>query len=150
MLKMDQVHVLRHQVLNEGRSIRRVARELGVSRNTVAKYLEQTPVRRHGRPRGRPVWEAVQPRLEELIAEWEPRTTGKQRITAMLLHRQLRAEGYQVGRTLVGDYWRERRRQRAEVYVLAAIARAKHRSISSRWWWKSAANGAKPGSSCCG
>ena len=36
MLKMDQVHVLRHQVLNEGRSIRRVARELGISRNTVA------------------------------------------------------------------------------------------------------------------
>jgi transposase len=59
----------------------------------------------------------VQPRLEELIAEWEPRTTGKQRITAMRLHRQLRTEGHQVGRTLVGDYWRERRRQRAEVYV---------------------------------
>ena len=56
MLKMDQVHVLRHQVLNEGRSIRRVARELGISRNTVAKYLEQSePVRRRGRPRGRPV-----------------------------------------------------------------------------------------------
>jgi len=87
--------VLRHQVLNEGRSIRRVARELGISRNTVAKYLEQSePVRRRGRPRGRPVWEAVQPRLEELVAQWEPRTTGKQRITAMLLHRQLRAEGY--------------------------------------------------------
>jgi len=118
MLKMDQVHVLRHQVLNEGRSIRRVARELGVSRNTVVKYLEQSePERRRGRPRGRPVWAAVQPRLEELVAQWEPRTTGKQRITAMLLHRQLRAEGYQVGRTLVGDYWRERRRRRAEVYV---------------------------------
>jgi DNA-binding transcriptional MocR family regulator len=57
---MDQMHVLRHQVLNEGRSIRRVARELGISRNTVAKYLEQSePVRRRGRPRGRPVWEAV-------------------------------------------------------------------------------------------
>lgn len=71
MLKMDQVHVLRHQVLNEGRSFRRVARELGISRNTVAKYLEQSePVRQRGRPRGRPVWEAVQPRLEELIAEW--------------------------------------------------------------------------------
>ena len=118
MLKMDQVHVLRHKVLNEGRSIRRVARELGLSRNTVAKYLEQPePVRSSRRQRERPVWEAVQPRLEELIAEWEPRTTGKQRITAMRLHRQLKAEGYQVGRTLVGDYWRERRRQRAEVYV---------------------------------
>jgi transposase len=35
----------------------------------------------------------------------------------MLLHRQLKAEGYQVGKTLVCDYWRDRRRQRAEVYV---------------------------------
>ena len=118
MLKMDQVHVLRHKVLNEGQSIRRVARELGLSRNTVAKYLDQPePIRSSRQARARPVWEAVQPRLEELIAEWEPRTTAKQRLTAMRLHRQLRAEGYQVGRTLVGDYWRERRRQRAEVYV---------------------------------
>ncbi|MHB8381417.1 MAG: IS21 family transposase [Candidatus Binataceae bacterium] len=118
MLKMDQVHVVRHKVLNESQSVRRVARELGISRNTVAKYLEQSePVRKRGRPRGRPVWEAVKPRLEELVVEWEPRTTGKQRITAMLLHRQLRAEGYQVGRTLVGDYWRERRRRRAEGYI---------------------------------
>jgi transposase-like protein len=115
---MDQVHVVRHKVLNEGQSIRRVAREFGLSRNTVSKYLEQSePVRRQGRPRRRPVWEAVQPRLEELLAEWEPRTTGKQRITAMRLYRQLRVEGYGVGRTLVDDYWRERRRQRAEVYV---------------------------------
>jgi len=41
MLKMDQVHVLRHKVLSEGQSIRRVVRELGLSRNTVAKYLDQ-------------------------------------------------------------------------------------------------------------
>ncbi len=118
MLKMDQVHVLRHKVLKEGQSIRRVARELGLSRNTVAKYLDQPePIRSFRQPRERPVWEAVKPRLEKLVAEWEPRTTGKQRITAMRLHRQLRAEGHRVGRTLVGDYWRERRRQRAEVYV---------------------------------
>lgn len=152
MLKMDQVHVLRHKVLKEGRSIRRVARELGLSRNTVAKYLERPePVRSSRRQRERPVWEAVQPRLEELIAEWEPRTTGKQRITAMRLHRQLKAEGYRVGRTLVGDYWRERRHGNGPRYTCHwLIARAKRRSISSRWWWKSAANGAKPGSSCCG
>jgi transposase len=118
MLKMDQVHVLRHKVLKDGQSIRRVARELGLSRNTVTKYLDQPePVRSSRRRRERPVWEAVKPRLEELIAEWEPRTTAKQRITAMRLHRQLLLEGYRVGRTLVGDYWRERRRQRAEVYV---------------------------------
>src|SRR5271170_7202907 len=111
MLKMDQVHVLRHKVLNEGQSIRQVARELGLSRNTVAKYLDRPePIRSSRQARERPVWEAVQPRLEELVAEWEPRTTAKQRLTAMRLHRQLRAEGYQVGRTLVGDYWRERRK----------------------------------------
>ena len=117
MLKMDQVHVLRHKVLKEGQSIRRVARELGLSRNTVTKYLGLPEPVRSSRHRGRPVLEAVTPRLEELIAEWEPRTTAKQRITAMRLHRQLVCEGYRVGRTLVGDYWRERRRQRAEVYV---------------------------------
>jgi DNA-binding NarL/FixJ family response regulator len=38
MLRMDQVHVIRHKVLCEGASIRQVARELGLSRNTVSKY----------------------------------------------------------------------------------------------------------------
>jgi transposase len=147
MLKMDQVHVLRHKVLKEGQSIRRVARELGLSRNTVTKYLDQPePPRSPRRQRERPVWEAVQPRLEELIAEWEPRTTAKQRITAM----QLRAEGCRVGRTLVGDYWRERRRQRAEVYVPLINRPGEAQIDFFEEWWKSAANGAKPGSSCCG
>ena len=38
---MDQVHVVRHKVLVEGLSARRVAREMGVSRNTVKRYLSQ-------------------------------------------------------------------------------------------------------------
>lgn len=39
MLRMDQVHVIRHKVLVEGHSERSVARELRISRNTVRKYL---------------------------------------------------------------------------------------------------------------
>ncbi len=43
---MQQVHVIRHKVTEEEKSIREVAREMGVSRNTVRKYLrESEPIR---------------------------------------------------------------------------------------------------------
>ena len=53
MLRMDQVHVVRHKVLVEGRSQRAVARELGLSRMTVGKYMAQAaPMRKaEARPR---------------------------------------------------------------------------------------------------
>jgi transposase len=118
MLRVEEVHVLRHKVLVEGRSRRQVARELGISRNTVRRYLTLAePVRRERAPRPRPVFERVQPRLDELIAQWSERTTLKQRLTATRLHRQLREEGYAVGVTLVRDHLREWRRRQAEVYV---------------------------------
>src|ERR1700739_452404 len=117
MLRMDQVHVIRHKVLVEGQSIRRVARELGISRNTVDKYLRQSePVHTH-RVRSRPVWDQVKPRLDELLAEWEPRTTAKQRLTGTLIQRPLATEGSAVGTTLVRQYLHELRRQRREVYI---------------------------------
>ena len=115
---MDQVHVIRHKVLVEHQSVRRVARELGVSRNTVRKYLrESEPRRRQGVARPQPVREVVGKRLDELLREWTGRTTAKQRLTATRLHRQLVAEGYQVGETTVRRFVREKRRQAAEVYV---------------------------------
>ena len=117
MLRMAQVHVIRHKVLVEGLSIRRVAREMGVSRNTVSKYLEKAePVRREGRRR-KPVLERVAPRIDELLVEWSGRTTPKQRITGTRIHRQLREEGYDVGPTTVRTYLWEKRRQAAEVYI---------------------------------
>ncbi len=118
MLRVSQVHVIRHKFFVEGVKIRRIARELGVSRNTVRKYLEESePVRKSVKQRGRPVFEKVEPRLAALVEEWTPRTTRKQRITAARLHEQLISEGYQVGITLVQDWLRERRRRQAETYV---------------------------------
>jgi transposase len=62
MLRMDQVHVIRHKVLREGLSVRAVARQMGLSRNTVAKYLQVPEPRRQERtPRPRPVLEQAVP-----------------------------------------------------------------------------------------
>jgi transposase len=118
MLRMDQVHVIRHKVLVEGQSIRAVARQMGISRNTVSKYLKVSePKRIVSQPKPSPVMETVAPRIEELLEHWRGRTTPKQRITGTRIHRQLVEEGYQVGITTVRDYLRERRRKRAEVFV---------------------------------
>jgi hypothetical protein len=63
MLRMDQVHVIRHKVLVEGRSERAVARELGISRSWIGatRIPGMLPARRrcrrscgqNGRCRGR-------------------------------------------------------------------------------------------------
>jgi transposase len=115
---MDQVHVIRHKVLVEGASIRGVASALGISRNTVAKYLDEpAPQRRASTTRSAPSRDLVRERIAELIKEWRPRTTRKQRITGSRLHRQLVEEGYGVGKTTVYEVLREHRRQLSEVFI---------------------------------
>ena len=118
MLRMDQVHVIRHKVLVEGASIRRVADDLGISRNTVSKYLGQPEPRLRARAARRaPGRELIRRRVGELLAEWRPRTTRKQRVTGARLHRQLVEEGFRVGKTTVYEVLREHRRALCEVFV---------------------------------
>jgi transposase len=116
---MDQVHVVRHKVLVEGRTQRSVARELGLSRTTVGKYVDQAaPVRRaEAAPRRRPVWDAVAARVLALLGDSVRWTGGKQRLTATRLHELLLAEGQRVGVTVVKDAVAEWKRQRREVFV---------------------------------
>ena len=115
---MDRVHVIRHKFFNEGHSIRRIARELSVSRNTVRKYLQESePRRRELAARERPVLDGVSKRIDAILEEWRPRTTAKQRITGTRVHQQLIEEGFRVGSTTVRDYLAEKRRQRREVFV---------------------------------
>jgi len=115
---MDQVHVVRHKVLVEGRSQRQVAKELGIARETVRKYLtEAIPIRKETQPRARPVWEAVRGRVDTLLAESAHWTAGKQRLTATRLHELLVAEGHRVGVTLVKEAVAEWKRRRREVFI---------------------------------
>jgi transposase len=115
---MDQVHVIRHKVLVEGQSVRSVARQMEVSRNTVRKYLRlSAPKRVEVKARSRPVLERVRERMEALLEQWSLRTTAKQRVTGTRLHRELVEEGFAVGVTTVRSFLRERRRQAAEVFV---------------------------------
>ena len=56
MLSRQTVHIIRHKVLVEGVSVQHVARELGLSRTTVYKYLEVlTSGRMEAAPRRHPV-----------------------------------------------------------------------------------------------
>ena len=92
---MDQVHVVRHKVLVEGRTQRSVARDLGISRVTVRKYLTQAvAVAYDASSRGHPVWDRVPPRIETLLTESLQWTGGKHRLTATRLHELLREEAH--------------------------------------------------------
>ena len=84
---MDQVHIVRHKVLVEGRSQRAVARELGLARITVRKYLAETvPLRKlEAAPRARPVWDVVAARVQSVLVDSVRWTGGKQRLTATRL-----------------------------------------------------------------
>jgi len=115
---MDQVIVVRHKVLVEGKSRRAVARELGISRVTIKRYLEGAAVGvRKPTPRRSPITDAVRARVAELLADSARWTTGKHQLTATRLHRMLRDEGHRVGVWVVKQLVREWRRRRQEVFV---------------------------------
>ena len=115
---MDQVHVIRHKHYVEGESVRKIARELGLHRLTVRKYLGKAePSRLEGAERAQPVMSVAGPRIEALLEEWAPRLAGKHRLTSTRVHRQLVEEGVSISERAVRKFLAEKRRQAAEVYI---------------------------------
>lgn len=115
---MDQIHVIRHKVLVEGEPIREVAREMGIARNTVRRYLaDPPPAEREEAARPSPVADVVRPRLHALLESAPRWTGGKQRLTSIRLHQLLVAEGYVASPRLVRREMAEWKRRRQEVFV---------------------------------
>ena len=88
-----------------GRSIRGIAEDLGIARNTVRRYLK-SPEAMRPKPRQRraskldPYTEYVDRRLEEGLE------------TCVVLHRELKALGYYGGYSFLKSYVSPRRRRR--------------------------------------
>ncbi len=115
---MDQVHVIRHKVLVEGVGIREVARQMGIARNTVRRYLgDDPPTTREARQGVRPVGDKVRPQLHELLESAPTWTGGKQRLTARKVHEMLLAKGFRASSRLVRREVAEWKRRRQEVFV---------------------------------
>jgi len=92
MLNQEQtveIHVLRRQ----GKSIRAIAKELGLSRVTVRRYLADPKARRYGPREGRPT--KLGPYIEYLHARIEAARPAW--IPATVLLREIRERGYDGG-----------------------------------------------------
>jgi len=117
MLRVDQVLVIRHKVLQEGRSVRSVAREFGVSRNTVQKYLSQAePVRQEYPQRSHPVRDVIQGQIDVWMSD-KRLTSEKHRWTAPRMQELLAAKGLFASERTVRRCMADYRRRHAEVFI---------------------------------
>jgi transposase len=95
MLEVDQVRECK-QLFGRGMKIRAIARELGISRNTVRGYVrgERLPGQyQMSAPRAQPVAGAIREVVRALLmAEQEAETPRKQRLTAGRVFRLLRGQ----------------------------------------------------------
>ncbi len=94
-----------YELKGEGRSIRRIARELGISRNSVRKYLRSPRV-----PRARP--RARQPSKLDPHKDYIHQRLSDGLENCVVLLRELKAQGYGGGYTILKDYVHPLRRHR--------------------------------------
>nr|WP_309504633.1 helix-turn-helix domain-containing protein [uncultured Roseovarius sp.] len=96
MILMESVSKIRLWILQEGRSIRSVARATGLSRNTIKKYLKDDnppSYQRQAPPSRHKLCDGFDTRLQELF-EQDQKRPRRERRTAVRLYEQLVSEGY--------------------------------------------------------
>ncbi|MBE3576718.1 MAG: transposase [Limnochordales bacterium] len=93
-----------YEFKGEGYSIRAIARTLGISRNTVRKYLRAPEVPRPAPRQKRP--SKLDPYKEFIMQRWAEGVTN-----CKVLLRELRACGYTGGYTILKDFVKPLRHQ---------------------------------------
>jgi transposase len=111
MITLEQYDRIRRMYHLEEKSGRQIAKELGISRQTVTKALcsDQPPAYTLSQPRQAPQLGPYQARLDILLTE-NRRLPKKQRYTAHKLFQLLQAEGYAGSESSVQGYavrWRK-------------------------------------------
>ena len=120
MLTVDQHAAIRHAFYNEDKGIREIARDLGVSRQSVRKAIASlTPPRyTQSRPRPAPKLDAFRERILALLDEQaaQPR---KQRYTTGKIYQLLATEGYTGSESRLRAYIGElkQRRKRPKTFL---------------------------------
>jgi transposase len=116
---MDQFNVIRHKFQVEGLSIRKIAQQLTLSRNTVAKYCggKVTPAQTRVTRRASTKFELTLTKIQEYIANSKGGFTAKQRVTVPTLQKHLENIGFTASRTTVQSAWSEYQRRQQEVFI---------------------------------
>jgi transposase len=121
MLPVDHVHAVRHAVRVLGKSERQVAREFGIARNTIRRYLDDSVVPQARKPsalpRPAPVRDSLRAQVFELLDAQAATPHGKQRLTAARIVTLLRERLVTAGYTSVKRLVREHKRAKQEVFV---------------------------------
>jgi len=110
---------VRHAHFEDGLSGRQIARDFGISRDSVAKMLaySEPPGYRRTAPIKRPKLDPYVPQIDEWLEEDKARPR-KQRHTAKRIFERLCSEsGFDGGYTIVKDYVRAKKRGSREMFV---------------------------------
>src|SRR6516162_9514717 len=116
VLTVDDYGAIR-RARRDGKSIRQIAREFGLSRITIRKALKNPEPVAATRDRPAPKLGPFQATIDQILADDES-APPKQRHTAAQVHRRLRDEqGYVGGYAQVQRYLRKHRRRHEETFI---------------------------------
>ncbi len=122
MLVVETIARIRRAHGVEGKSIKEIARELGIARNTVRKVLRsgETSFAYKRELQPRPRLGAWTGELQQLLAD-NDRLARRERVDLLGIHEQLRARGFSGGYDAVRRYARARERKQGSVSSEAYI-----------------------------